>query len=73
MELEDRRHRNPNFRSLGNAQMAKQVFVTYAQENKKRKGEVLAFAERLRRQGLDAQLDQYEVHPSEGWPHWQDR
>jgi len=34
---------------------------------------VLAFANRLRAEGIDAVLDQYEVSPAEGWPKWMDR
>jgi hypothetical protein len=31
---------------------------------------VLALCERLRRNGVDANLDQYEMAPPEGWPRW---
>ncbi len=31
---------------------------------------VLALADRLRVEGLDARLDQYEISPPEGWPRW---
>jgi tetratricopeptide (TPR) repeat protein len=34
---------------------------------------VLALADRLRKAGIDAILDQYETAPPEGWPKWMDR
>ena len=34
---------------------------------------VLGFADRLRADGIDAEVDQYNTSPSEGWPLWCER
>ena len=34
---------------------------------------MLAFSNRLRSEGIDAVLDQYEEAPSEGWPRWTEK
>jgi len=31
---------------------------------------VLALSDRLRQDGIDSHIDQYEVSPPEGWPRW---
>lgn len=49
------------------------VFISYSHDSRAHADCVLAFADRLRRDGLDAILDQYVVAPSEGWPRWMDR
>lgn len=36
-------------------------------------GVVLALSNRLRSEGIDCVLDQYEPSPPEGWPRWMDR
>jgi SEFIR domain/TIR domain len=51
------------------------VFISYAHPSEltqKREllDRVLALADSLRRNGIDAIIDQYEVSPSEGWPRW---
>ena len=34
---------------------------------------VLALADRLRKEGVEAWIDQYVEHPSEGWPRWTEK
>lgn len=46
------------------------VFISYCQENIEFSDKVLAFSDRLRREGIDTILDQYEESPEEGWPRW---
>lgn len=46
------------------------VFISYSQDSVSFADKVLSFSNRLRREGIDAILDQYEEAPSEGWPRW---
>jgi len=46
------------------------VFISYSQDDDDFKDAVLAFSNRLRSEGVDAILDQYEDSPVEGWPRW---
>lgn len=49
------------------------VFISYSQDNIAFADKVLAFSNRLRSEGIDAILDQYEEAPSEGWPRWAEK
>lgn len=49
------------------------VFISYSQDSQEHGDKVLTFANKLREDGIDALLDQYEESPSEGWPKWMDR
>jgi len=49
------------------------VFISYSHDSPKHANEVLGFANKLRSEGIDAILDQYEESPAEGWPKWMDR
>ncbi len=49
------------------------VFISYSQDSPEHEDRVLAFSNRLRADGFDCNLDQYEISPSEGWPLWMDR
>lgn len=49
------------------------VFISYSQDSLSFADQVLSFANKLRREGIDAILDQYEEAPSEGWPRWMER
>ncbi len=51
----------------------KKVFISYSHDSKEHSARVLALANRLRKDGLDCVLDQYELNPAEGWPKWMDR
>jgi hypothetical protein len=46
------------------------IFVSYSHDSDEHKGRVLRLAERLRKDGLDCHIDQYEVSPKRGWPQW---
>ena len=50
-----------------------QVFISYSHDNVEHVQMVLSLSNKLRSEGIDCVLDQYEVSPSEGWPRWMDR
>jgi hypothetical protein len=50
-----------------------EVFVSYSWDSEEHTRAVLALSNRLRGEGIDCVLDQYEVSPPEGWPRWMDR
>lgn len=49
------------------------VFISYSHDDEQHEQRVLALAQRLRDEGIDAELDQYEFTPPEGWPMWCNR
>lgn len=49
------------------------VFLSYSHESEEHSSDVLALANRLRGDGIDARLDVYEPAPAEGWPRWVER
>ena len=46
------------------------VFISYSHDNAEHCDRVLMLATRLRADGLNAQLDQFENSPAQGWPLW---
>src|SRR3954451_5710689 len=46
---------------------APRVFISFSHDSPAHRDKVLAFADRLRADGIDAQLDQYTQFPPEGW------
>jgi hypothetical protein len=50
--------------------MPAKVFVSYSHDSEQHSQRVLALANQLRKQGIDAELDQYETRPPQGWPRW---
>jgi hypothetical protein len=46
------------------------VFISYSHDSPEHVDRVLALANRLRAEGIDCHIDQYEMSPSEGWPRW---
>ncbi|MCH4021008.1 MAG: toll/interleukin-1 receptor domain-containing protein [Erysipelotrichaceae bacterium] len=46
------------------------VFISYSHQSEDYQKQVLDFSNRLRADGIDAEIDQYEEAPSEGWPRW---
>jgi len=49
------------------------VFISYSHESPEHLNRVLAFSNRLRKEGVDCYIDQYEQWPAEGWPTWCDK
>jgi hypothetical protein len=49
---------------------APKVFLSYSHDSDTHAQRVLALANKLREEGIDAELDQYVAHPNEGWPQW---
>ncbi len=52
---------------------APKVFVSYSHDSPEHGDHVLALADRLRSDGIDCILDQYEESPAEGFPRWMDQ
>ena len=50
-----------------------EVFISYSWDNEEHIKAVLSLSDRLRSDGIDCVLDQYELSPAEGWPRWMDR
>lgn len=49
------------------------VFISYSHDSPDHLDRVLRLAGRLRSDGMDCELDQYEPWPREGWPRWMER
>lgn len=49
---------------------APKVFISYAHDTEEFADKVLEFSNKLRENMIDANIDQYEESPSEGWPRW---
>jgi hypothetical protein len=49
------------------------VFISYSHDSPEHARKVLSLSNRLRSEGIDCVLDQYETSPPEGWPRWMDR
>ena len=49
------------------------VFISYSHDSSEHLDRVLTLADRLRAEGIDCNLDQYEPAPAEGWPRWMDK
>jgi hypothetical protein len=52
---------------------APRVFISYSHDGCDHENTVLELADRLRNEGVDANLDLYEPVPLEGWPQWTER
>lgn len=50
-----------------------QVFISYSHDTPQHEARVLALADRLRADGLDAMIDQYQTAPPEGWQLWMEK
>jgi len=46
------------------------VFISYSHDSSEHESWVLAFAKKLRKDRIDAWIDQFEVSPRMGWPRW---
>jgi len=49
---------------------APKVFISYSHDSPEHAERVLTLSDRLRQDGIDSHIDQYEVSPPEGWPRW---
>jgi hypothetical protein len=49
---------------------APKVFISYSHDSPDHADRVLELSGRLRQDGIDCHIDQYEVSPPEGWPRW---
>jgi SEFIR domain-containing protein len=49
------------------------VFISYSHDTVEHQERVLGLADRLRADGIDAEIDQYNASPPEGWPLWCER
>lgn len=49
------------------------VFISYSHDSREHQDRVLKLSNKLRCEGIDCSLDQYEDSPPEGWPKWMDR
>ncbi|MGD0128556.1 MAG: FxSxx-COOH system tetratricopeptide repeat protein [Terriglobia bacterium] len=52
---------------------APKVFISYTHDSVEHMDRVLALSNRLRSEGIDCSIDQYEQSPAEGWPLWCER
>ena len=46
------------------------VFISYSHDSREHNDRVLALADRLRKEGVDCNIDQYEQSPPIGWHRW---
>lgn len=50
-----------------------EVFISYSHDDVEHVQRVLELSNKLRSEGINCILDQYEVSPPEGWPCWMDK
>jgi len=48
------------------------VFISYSHDSGEHEERILSLADRLRAEGVDCQIDLYEIIPREGWVRWMD-
>ena len=58
---------------MSSNQSNEEVFISYSHDTVEHVEAVLELSDRLRSEGIDCVLDQYEVSPPEGWPRWMDK
>jgi len=46
------------------------VFISYSHDSLAHKDRILALSNKLRQDGVDCRIDQYEESPTDGWPLW---
>jgi hypothetical protein len=59
-----------NLRKLNPITMTDRVFISYSHDSEKLQQNILELADRLRDEGIDCIIDQYEESPPEGWVRW---
>lgn len=55
---------------INNSTQPPKVFISYSWDSESHKENVLKLANRLVSDGIDCNIDQYQVSPPERWPHW---
>ena len=50
-----------------------EIFISYSHDSVEHVQRILELSNRLRSDGVDCVLDQYESSPPEGWPRWMDK
>ncbi len=55
------------------SRQVKKVFISYSHDSPEHERQVLALSERLRADGIDCWIDQYDPYPEEGWPRWMEQ
>ena len=60
-------------RSASHDQRQPTAFITYAKEGPEHDERVLGLATMLRSDGVDCEIDSFQVSPPEGWPLWMQR
>src|SRR5271165_7057034 len=58
---------------LAAEQPAPRLFISYSHDSREHEDRVLTLAERLRADGIDAAIDQFDTAPPDQWPMWMDR
>ena len=49
------------------------AFISYSHDSREHQLRILDLSERLRNDGIDCRIDQYQIHPRGGWPLWMER
>jgi hypothetical protein len=57
----------------GNETHPPKVFISYSHDSLAHADRVRELSDRLRADGIDCTIDQYEVLPPGGWPRWMDK
>jgi hypothetical protein len=57
-------------KSAESPKTTRRVFISYSHDSLEHQQRVLALANQLRRDGVEAWIDQYKQDPDEGWIHW---
>jgi len=55
---------------ISNGEKHPRVFISYSHDSREHANKILALADKLRSDGIDAILDQYEPWPTVGWVAW---
>lgn len=59
-----------NETQYNNVPKSSKVFISYSHDSSEHKDRVLQLSNRLRSEGVDCNIDQYETSPSQGWSRW---
>lgn len=59
--------------TIGQKLSVPRVFISYSHDSVEHAAKVLSLADKLRHDGIDANIDQYEPAPPNGWPLWMEK